>query len=126
MKVPGTELTYNQLNCVRALITGASYKEAALEAEVTINSIHRWLRDPEFAEMVKTGRDAAFQNASMRLSAGAFNAVCILEELSNDETVSPATRARCASDLLTHAIKVKEIVELADRITQIELVSNVN
>ncbi len=119
--VAGTELTQLQMDAANALISGASFRAAALEAECTINSLHRWSKDPEFARIVSEGKRQAFQNASTRLAAGSFKAVCVLESIADDLQAPHSARVKAASDLLSHAIKVAELVDLQDRITQIEI-----
>lgn len=100
------------------LAAGRSVVEAASAAGVSERTAHRRLKLPAFTARVAELRGQMVSAAAGKLADGMTRAADVLSRLlgSEDENV----RARAAALILTHGIKVAELVEIEKRVAALE------
>lgn len=103
---------------VAALLTCATYEEAAKVAGVGVSTLSRWLREPSFAGAVREARRRALEQALGTLSAATAEAVETLRACLGAE--GEAVRVRAAVAILEHAMRGAEVTDLEERIAALE------
>jgi hypothetical protein len=107
-----------QQKALAALIVEPSIAAAATKSGVGETTIFRWLKEPEFAkEYRRLRRDAVEQSLSQLQSATSEAVQTLRDHLSCEH---PATAVRAAQIILDQAVKAVEIVDLQERLEQIE------
>jgi hypothetical protein len=97
---------------------GLTIKEAARRVGFSKRTAARRMADREFVAKVDSFRGRLVQDALSRLEGAMIGAADTLRDsLAHDEA---HVRIRAAVEILKHAIRVKEHVELADRIARLE------
>jgi hypothetical protein len=84
---------------VIALMTAPTIEKAAEMLGVSRQSIHNWLRDPEFLDKLNETREVALGHAVILLSAAAGTAIHTLIELSTDKGQPGSVRTSAATAL---------------------------
>lgn len=116
----GKDLSYKQKKAIAAIMDGKSKKQAALEAGVSYVTVYRWYKLPRFrAELQKAG-NTAIANATDRLSGTMDEIVSIWLEIGFDKSKSPSIRLRALNNAMAHYLKLVEIREFGDRLTDLE------
>jgi hypothetical protein len=100
------------------LAAGRSIKAAAEEVGVGERTAHSWLDRPDYRAFVHGLRARLLDEAVGRLAGAANAAVATLVDLLDDE--SPTVRLRAATGVLDALLKVRENVELSDRVARLE------
>ena len=101
-----------------ALAGGRTIAQAAQSARVGQTTVYRRLRDPEFRRRVNEARAAFTERALGRLSAASTAAVRTLRQLLKAK--SDAVRLAAARTILELGTKLRETVELEQRILALE------
>ena len=101
-----------------ALASGLTVMAAAEHAHVSESTAHRYLRKPAFRRLVARLRgqmlEAALGRMAENMTRAADKVACLLD--SGNEAVA----LRAARTLLTLSLRLRDSVELADRIHEIE------
>ncbi len=106
---------------ILALAGGASYDEAAAEARVSKRTIARRMADPAFRAEVEGLRRSLLDAAMGKLAASTAEAVETLAALmAPDPDTPPATRRAAAEAVLSHALRLREHLDLEARIAALE------
>jgi len=120
------QLTPRQLRAVDALLSGATYQDAAKSAGVTDKTLSRWRKQPAFDDELRRRGTVAVSDASRRLTGTLDNAVDVLREVMNDEEAPQSVRIRAARYILDAATKLLELSEVMERLEALEqVVANV-
>ena len=101
-----------------ALASGRRVVDAAESAGLSERTAYRRRAEPDFQARVKELRSELVDAASGRLVATMTKAVVTLKRLLDDEDSN--VQARAAGLLLTHALRVTELVDLAERVAALE------
>ena len=101
-----------------ALASGVTVEEAAKQAGLSVRTAHRRRADPKFALEVGRLRRAALDQSLGLLTAGAVEATATLCALLKDE--SPTIRLRAAVAVLQACLKLREEVDLEERLAELE------
>jgi hypothetical protein len=102
-----------------ALACGALVEAAAHKAGVSLRTAHRRLADPDFQRRLQELRADMVQRTAGMLTAAASEAVKTLLALLK-EAISAATRLGAARAILELGVKIRETVELQERIAALE------
>ena len=103
---------------VAALVSGATYPEAAEIARVSARTVRRRMADEEFARRVSTGRGEWVSAVTGRLTEVAFDAVDTLRRgLSADR---PVDQIRAAHEILVLGLRYRTDHELEGRFRALE------
>lgn len=103
-----------------ALAAGDTFKSAATAAKVSEKTVWRRMRDATFAARVNELRAGFMRQAAGRLAQRMTMATDTLVELLADKDSN--VRARAASAILQHGIRVVEITEMRQEILEIKAV----
>ena len=93
---------------------------AAGECGVSVRTLHRYLKHPDFRNELQTARGQALNLALNRLSGGAKQAVDTLLTITASEKTPAAVRVQAASQILAHVTRLTEQIDLIERIEKLE------
>jgi len=114
-------LTAKQSKAVEKLLEGYSITAAARESGIARKTLQRWLDLNEFQAALRAGSDGAIHLAAVRLAAMVDASLTAIEEIiASPTTAGAAIRLRAADALLGHALKLRENVELSERVAELE------
>ena len=116
----GGRLGRKQEEAVAALLTQPRVEDAARTAGVSVRTLYRWMREPEFAARYKEARRAASSQCSARLQQMSPAAVSTLGKIMVDANAPAASRVRAASCILERAAQAIEIEEIETRLDALE------
>jgi hypothetical protein len=85
------------IGCLLAFPTVKSAAKAAGIAEITL---HRWLKDPQFAGDYQRARERILETASEQLRSGTLQAVAVLREVIGNRKAPCASRVMAARTFL--------------------------
>ena len=119
------ELTPRQRAAIAALLAAPSILAAAHNAGIGARTLYRWMEDPLFRKALQDAEGLAVDAASRRLLAGQSQALDTLGDLMQGAT-SEQVRRQAARDWLDMWLKVRELRDLENRITELEARLNVN
>jgi hypothetical protein len=116
----GCKLSRKCEAAVAALLSAATVTRAARQVGVTPQALHKWLKIPAFAAMVRDARDQAFRHALARLQAESSRAVDVLAKAMSRRKGDDKVKIRVAQALLGHCLKAAELLDLAERLAAVE------
>ncbi len=102
-----------------ALACGSSVENAAVKAGVGVNTVKRRLSSPVFAKMLRDKKAGIVQRTAAVLSAAANEAVKTLLEL-QAPALPPGVRLNAARAVIELGSRLRDTVELQDRIAALE------
>ena len=101
----GTKFPRKMEHAVAALLTARNQEEAAQSVGISLKTLQRWQKEPEFERALCDARMSAFRQSMARLQQASVPAVTTLLRLMVDGG-SPATvKARCAYYILDQTRK---------------------
>lgn len=111
-------LSLSKQRALLALVERGSVSRAADECKLSRQTLYRWLREPEFSSALRDASGSQVEQASRRLTALMMRAVDELELLLDSR--SEHTRRLTADSILSHALRLRELVELESRVSELE------
>jgi DNA-binding MurR/RpiR family transcriptional regulator len=102
-----------------ALLSEPTIAQAATKAGVSESTLLRWMANPSFKARYRDARRQVVEHAVSGLQQAANKAVAALER--NLTCGIPAVEVGAAKAILDQAIKGVELVDLAERVEQLEL-----
>jgi hypothetical protein len=102
-----------------ALAAGDSIADAAANAGVGERTVYRRLADPAFRQRIQTFRGEMVAQALGRMANGMTEAADVLRQLLASQT-PPAVRLGAARSILELGVKLRESVELEQRVAALE------
>ena len=114
-------LTPMQMRCVAALLEGNSIEKASALAGCHSMSIDRFLKLPQFQAALQQGKKSAFNVACLKLGNAFSLSVDTLVSLMQDEDTATSHRIKCADLILQNALRVAELNDMNDRLTNLEV-----
>jgi hypothetical protein len=102
------------------LAAGDTVVEAASRAGMSRATATRRLADPTFRDRVTEARALAFESALNTCADGALEATRFLREVIRDDEESTAIRLAACKELLAHGLRLRESVEIAQRVAALE------
>jgi DNA-binding MurR/RpiR family transcriptional regulator len=106
------------------LLTTGTIKEAADQAQVSVSTIMRALRDADFREALAAARRSLFQSMVNKLALSGFSAASVLSEICTNPTAPLSVRARAASSIAKLNFEGNIQQDLEQRIKRLEDQSN--
>lgn len=116
---PKKSIISNELLLI-SLACGSTIEAAAAKAGLTKRTVHRRLEDPDFRQQLQEFRANMIERASSMLGAAAMEAVKTLLSLM-ERTVPHATRLGAARAVLELGIKLRDLIEVEQRLAALEL-----
>jgi hypothetical protein len=115
----GAKIGRQREAAIAALLTAPTVGDAAKAARVSEKTLRRWLAEPAFAEPYRAARRQALDTAIGTLTAATGEAVVTLRR-NMSEAAPPAVQVRAAVALLDLALRGAELIDLAERVEQLE------
>jgi transposase-like protein len=113
-------LDSGQKRAINALLGTTSISAAARQAGVGRTTLHRWLKEPTFARILREMHRLAVRQASALIQNSAGHAVATLTNVMDAEAASAASKVSASRTLLSLIYRVLEIEEISDRLTALE------
>lgn len=118
-QMPRPQRKKNEDPLLLALACGATVEAAARQCGLSDRTVYRRLEDPEFKKRLDKVRADMVERSSAMLTAAAGEAVRTLLALQKDSTPA-AVRLGAARAILEVGIKVRQMVELEQRMAELE------
>ena len=118
------ELRPNQIEAIPHIVMSNSTAEAARLADVSRNTLHRWMRDPEFREALEDVRREAAELARNQMGGLLVKAIATLSDVMdspNDRARTDAARTAVYAILKAEEYKnIEQSLERLDRAVAFE------
>lgn len=112
------KLSRRQLKTVPFLVSSPTYTQGCEKAKINKTTLYKWLKKPEFKAELDRQRseivEAAFGMIAQNIEKAVSTLVGLLD--TGDDRVKRLT----ANDIIGHFLKRRELVDLEERIEQIE------
>jgi hypothetical protein len=105
---------------IAALLTQRNTEDAARVVGISVSTLLRWMKEPEFNTAYREARRLAFGQSVARLQQASSAAVSTLLKVMVDPASPPSTKVRAADSVLDHAAKAIEIEDIEARLTEFE------
>jgi phage terminase small subunit len=115
------ELTPRKRRALESLLTSGDVTEAARAANVARQTVHKWLQQPAFAAalaMAEADKLHDLQSALVRLGDKAT--ATLGAAMDSVSPMAEGARVRAADIVLSHLLKMRELVTLEERIAALE------
>ena len=103
-----------------ALLTQRNVEEAARSIGISVATLMRWQKQPEFQKAYREGRRAAFGQSIAKLHQMSAAAVSTLGKVMVDPGTPPSTKVRAAEAIITHGAEAIEIEDIEARVSELE------
>ena len=110
--------TTNKEKALAALLESASIADAAKRCELSQETLYRYLKDKEFVTDYRNARRQVVENSITQLQQASGEAVEALRR--NLSCTNPQAEIRAAQIILDNALKGVELVDILERLEQIE------
>ena len=87
---------------------------------ISVATLLRWQKDPEFDAAYREARRLAFRQSIARLQQASSAAVTTLLKIMVDPDAPHSTRVRAADSVLDHSAKAIEIEDIEARVADLE------
>ena len=124
MKGHGTQFSSKMEEAVAALLTHRNQEEAARAVGISVATLLRWQKVPEFEAAYRDARRLAFRQSVARLQQASSAAVTTLLKIMVDPLAPHSTRVRAADSVLDHSAKAIEIEDIEARVSELERAAN--
>ena len=116
--LPEAKLNSRQLRTIPYLVTCRTNEEARVKAEISRETLNRWLHNPDFRSTLRRQREAVTADALDRLKGSMLHATESLVALL--DTANEHLRRHVANDILRIGLRIRELETVEDRLTQLE------
>jgi len=114
-------LSTRQKRAIAALLSCRDVRTAAEQCKVSERTLHRWLADDSaFQAALSQAEGAAIDTATRRLVQLQGAAIDTLKRLLADDDVSDSVRLRAAGNVLDYLLKLRELRNIEQRLTELE------
>ena len=120
-----SELSPKQRKAVTALLSTGEVKAAAAEAGIHRDTLHRWLKEPQFLAAVREAEADALDELSRLLVRLGRTAVATIAKAMSDPVTPAATRVRAADVALNRLLQLRELAQLEARVQALEAAAGV-
>ena len=108
---------------IAALLTQRNLDEAAKAAGISMRTLMRWLKLPEFQAAYREARRTAYSQAVAKLQQGATAAATTLLKVMLDQGTPASVKVRAAECVMNHSSKAIEIEDVEFRVAELERVA---
>lgn len=113
-------LTARQRRFVAAMLTAVTIEEAAELAGIARVTAHRYLRDPAVKLALSDAFDEALSQTTRQVVAAMTEALQTLKEVHSDEEKPVGARVTAARAILEAGPRLREAIDIAERVTALE------
>ena len=105
---------------VIALLATHDVAHAAEQAHVNRATIYRWLREPDFKAALQASMADILDTVSRRLVSLAVAATDVLADVMANQANPATVKLRAADIVLNRLLQVRELIDLEQRVTDLE------
>ena len=116
----GTKFGRKKEAAIVALLTHRTNEEAAAAVGISVATLLRWQKEPEFQVAYQEAKHAAYAQSIARLHHMTSAAVSTLGKVMVDPKTPAATRVRAADSIIKHTLKAIENDEIETRLAELE------
>ena len=109
-----------QEETIAALLTQRNLDEAAKTAGISMRTLMRWQKLPEFQAAYREARRSAYSQAVAKLQQGATAAATTLLKVMLDQGTPASVKVRAAECVMNHSSKAIEIEDVEFRVAELE------
>jgi hypothetical protein len=120
MAAHNSMLGRKQEQTIAALLTQRNLDEAAKAAGISMRTLMRWLKLPEFQAAYREARRTAYSQAVAKLQQGATAAATTLLKVMLDQGTPASVKVRAAECVMNHSSKAIEIEDVEFRVAELE------
>ena len=106
---------------VAAVLRCHSLEEAAQSVGISVATLKRWRRRPQFAEALRDAQAEFFLVTTNVLRDAGRECAEVLAKIARDENAPPASRVRAAMAVVTLLMKLRETDDIEPRLRKLEL-----
>ena len=115
-----SKLSTSQRAVIASLVAGQTKQEAARAVGIRPETVSRYLRDPLFRGALSAAQDGTLAQVVARMTEGTNQSLDTLAAVMVDPEMPPAVRVRAALGWLEQAARHRELVDLVERVEQLE------
>ena len=116
----GAKFDQKMEQAIAALLSHGNVEPAAREVSVSVTTLLRWMKVPEFRDALRKARRTVVSQAIGRLQEAAGAAVTTLLKIMLDPSVPPAVRLRAAEIVLDRTASAGEMEDFEERLATLE------
>jgi transposase len=116
----GAKLGRKMEAAVIASLTARNQEEAAKSVGVSLKTLQRWQKLPDFEKALRAARMVAFRQSLGKLQQASAPAVTTLLKILLDPAAPLALKARCAYYILEQTKRAIETDDLESRLSELE------
>lgn len=116
----GTKFNRKMEAAVAALLTQKNQEEAARAVGISVATLLRWQKLPEFQKAYREARRAAHGQSIARLQQATSAAVSTLLKVMIDPGTPASVKVRAADSVLDHSAKSIELEDIEARLADLE------
>jgi hypothetical protein len=120
MKGHGAKFNRKMEAAIAALLTQKNQEEAARAAGISVATLLRWQKLPEFKKAYMEARRAAHGQSIARLQQATSAAVTTLLKVMVDPATPASVKVRAADSVLDHSAKAIELEDIETRVAELE------
>ncbi len=120
MRGHGSKFSRKMEEAVAALLTQRNVEEAARSIGISVATLMRWQKQPEFEKAYREARRAAFGQSIAKLHQMSSAAVSTLGKVMVHPGTPPSTKVRAAEAIITHGAKAIEVEDIEARVSELE------
>lgn len=113
-------LTAKKSTALESLLAAPTIRAAAKKCGVAEQTLHRWLREPDFASALRARQEEVLAEASGLLKQHTLRAIRTLLREMTSKTSKGIVRLNAADKVLTHALRLREAIDVASAIRQLK------
>lgn len=113
-------LTRGQKRFVSAALGAPSIRDAAKSAEISERTAWRYLSEAHVKRALGQRLQAVTRQVMMGLASDCEDARAVLRDVMLDEEAPAGVRVRAAGKILDSTLQVAELIDLADRVAELE------
>ena len=115
-----SKLTRKQAKAITALLDNSTLKGAAKDADISVRSIYRWLKEPYFRTALDQAATRVIGESVVSLIADMRDNFQVMRTVRDDLDNPPGVRLRAAQLLDASLLKWRELLDLEERLTRLE------
>ena len=119
----GSKFNRKMEEAVAGMLTQPNVEMAARTVGVSVATLMRWQKEPEFQKAYREARRAAYGQSIARLQQAMPLAVQTMVKVLVDPATPASVRIRAAECIANHAYKGIEIEDIAARVSALEAMS---
>ena len=120
MKGHGTKFNRKREAAIAAMLTHKNLEEAAAAAGISVATLLRWQKLPEFQNAFRKARRAVHAQAMARIQQATGPAVSTVLRVMSDPQTPPATRMRAGQIVIELSLKFVDQEDILSRLEELE------